>query len=632
MKSMNRLLVLGVTSSLLLMSGCSDNSNSASATFSGSTPVTETPPVTDPQPEPPVEVSPKALDISILHTNDHHSYLEGQTYDLKLDHDVNVDGAEDVRLNLGGFSRIASAISEYRDTHTLVLNSGELNGTLYFSLYKGEVDIKVFNYLDLDAYQLGNHEFDEGEGRLAELIEMANFPVLSGNVKPTSASPLFNSRIEPYVIKDIDGEKVAILGVLKVEKTRESSLVTDAVEFIDEIESVKTYVAELSAQGVNKIILLSHLGYDFDQVLAAQATGVDVIVGGDTHNALDSTGELAELGVNVTGEYPTVVNNPDNEPVYIVQAWEYAKGLGRLNISFDAEGKVSKIGGNLELLVGQPYQVKNEAGTWVDADPQKIADISSAINQIKSIREIAEDTAVNDIIAPYKESLEAYKQVELGSVTQTMPFTRIPTDFIVGQQPSGSYAAQVVADAFLTYLPKADVAIQNAGGVRSEFTSGVFTVADAYTILPFSNTVVTIDMTGAQIIKVLNEGLSYAQGISGSTGSFPYSSHLRYDVFLGAAEQQGIRNVEIKDRATHQWSDIEINAVYSVATNSFTALGKDGYLTFADVRAANPAAFEESDVVYVVPLIEFFRDELENNVLPVLDTGEYCLKSVTTLR
>jgi 5'-nucleotidase len=288
MNLLQKIFALGTISSLMLISGCNDDKVSSS------------------------DKSNKAVDISILHTNDHHSYLEGQTYDLKIDHDENTDGLEDIRLNLGGFSRIASAISEYRDTNTLVVNSGELNGTLYFSLYKGDVDVKVFNYLNLDAYQLGNHEFDEGEARLAELIEMANFPIISGNVHPTSDSPLYNSEIKPYVIKEIDGEKVAILGVLKVEKTRESSLVTSAVEFTDEIASVKTHVADLTEQGVNKIILLSHLGYDFDQVLAAQVTGIDIIVGGDTHNALDSTGELAELGVNVSGEYPSVINNPDN--------------------------------------------------------------------------------------------------------------------------------------------------------------------------------------------------------------------------------------------------------------------------------------------------------------------------------
>lgn len=104
----------------------------------------------------------KPLRLQVLHTNDHHSYFEGQSYDLSLDYDPTLTGAETVRVDLGGFPRIATAIDEYRDDHTLVLNSGELNGTLYFSLFKGEVDFKVFNAIGLDAYELGNHEFDEG--------------------------------------------------------------------------------------------------------------------------------------------------------------------------------------------------------------------------------------------------------------------------------------------------------------------------------------------------------------------------------------------------------------------------------------------------------------------------------------
>nr|WP_240548915.1 5'-nucleotidase [Alloalcanivorax xenomutans] len=209
-----------------------------------------------------------------------------------------------------------------------------------------------------------------------------------------------------------------------------------------------------------------------------------------------------------------------------------------------------------------------------------------------------------------------------------MPFERIPTPFQAGETPTGSYAAQVVADAFLTYLPKADVAIQNAGGVRAPLEDGEFTVADAYNILPFSNTVVTIDMTGADIVKVLNEALDYAQGISASTGAFPYSANLRYDVVLGAPAGTGIQNVEVRDEGG-TWGPIDNGAVYSVATNSFTGLGKDGYDTFGEVQEANPEAFENSDVAYVVPLLEYFREELPDNTLPALDPELYCLKSVT---
>lgn len=197
---------------------------------------------------------------------------------------------------------------------------------MYFSLFKGEVDFKVFNTIGLDAYELGNHEFDEGEAHLRDLLETVDFPVIAGNVRPTVDSPLFGADIKPYVVKEIDGEKVAIIGVLKVEKTRESSLVTDAVEFDDEILSVRDHIYTLKDQGINKFIVLSHLGYDFDQVLAESVRDIDVIVGGDTHDVLDSTGEFLAMGIEVDGDYPTVVQDPDGQPVYIVRPGNTPRG------------------------------------------------------------------------------------------------------------------------------------------------------------------------------------------------------------------------------------------------------------------------------------------------------------------
>ncbi len=314
----------------------------------------------------------KAIDITILHTNDHHSYMEGQRFNLNLDYDPAIAGAESVRLNLGGFARIANEVSTLRDDHTLVLNSGELNGTLYFSMFKGEVDFKVFNEVGLDAYELGNHEFDEGEGRLAELIAMANFPVICANIHPTSASPLYGSNIQPYIIKEIEGEPVAVIGVLKVKKTVESSLVTDAVQFTDEIDTVRNTVAELEKQGINKIIVLSHVGYAFDQRLASQVVGIDAIIGGDTHTLLDSTGEIEGMGLAISGEYPTMVKNPHGEPVYIAQAWQYARGLGILELSFDKHGRVTEAEGNIELVVGGPYQVSIRQAAGLMQAPSKL--------------------------------------------------------------------------------------------------------------------------------------------------------------------------------------------------------------------------------------------------------------------
>ena len=113
------------------------------------------------------------FDLTILHLNDHHSHLESQTFDLNLNYDDTQEG-EKVRVKLGGMSYISSLLNENKNDHSLYLQSGELNGTLYFSLYKGETDIKVLNALQPDAYMVGNHEFDEGDKRLAGLDDMAS--------------------------------------------------------------------------------------------------------------------------------------------------------------------------------------------------------------------------------------------------------------------------------------------------------------------------------------------------------------------------------------------------------------------------------------------------------------------------
>lgn len=561
-----------------------------------------------------------AFELQILHTNDHHSHLEGSDYDLTID-------GQPVRAQLGGFARIATLIEEMRTPQTLVLNSGELNGTLYFSLFKGRADFEVFNALGLDAYQIGNHEFDEGEELLRELIDMASFPVLGGNVYPTEASPLHGADILPYIVKEVEGEKIGIVGVLKVEKTVESSMVTEAVEFSPEYETVREHIAALEAEGVNKIIVLSHLGYDLDQELAAEVAGIDVIIGGDTHELLDSTDEIAQLGLEVDGNYPTIVASPDGAPVYIAQAWEMAHGMGVLDVAFDADGNVLSAEGNIILPVEGPFRTEGEDEQFHELDEAAQAQVLDFIEQSQTLAVVEPSVQVTEILAPYSAELEEFRTQQIGTVAETLGFERIPDAFEAGETPTGSYAAYYVADSFLHYLPQADIAIQNSGGVRSQFLAGPFTVADAYTMLPFSNTLATVDLTGEQVVSVLEDAADYSL-TSGSTGAFPYASHLRFDVDKRAPKGERILNVEVKDRTSGEWSEIDLAATYRVATNSFTALGRDGYDTFAEAIAADPSVHEDSHVAYAVPLIEYFQNALTDGELPVIDPAQYSLKSV----
>jgi 5'-nucleotidase len=588
---------------------------------------------------------PKAVSVKIIHTNDHHSYLDSSSYDLMIDNVA-------TRVDMGGFARLSTIIEQERNDHSIVVNSGELNGTLYFSLFKGEPDFKLFNELKLDGYTLGNHEFDEGDARLAELIEMANFPILSSNMSPEPASPLYavKDKIKPYVIKEIDGEKVGIIGILKVEKTKNSSLVSDDVTFSDEIETAKKMVAELEAKGVNKIVLVSHVGYYNDILFAQQVPGLDVIVGGDTHSLLGDTAELAQIGLapiyandqtgpfagyshdeiakmEGLGKYPTTVTGPGGDPVYVVTAWSYAYALGVLNVDFDAEGKVKNADGNIIIPVGDTFQRKNGSGTFVQVAEDVKAQIMAAIDASPILTVAGLNSTIDALLAPYRVKLEAAKNEVVGSITETMANTRIPTPFAAGQTPSGSFAGQVVAEAFRQTNPAIDVAIQNVGGVRANLLAGPITMAQVIEVLPFSNTIVMINMKGSDIVKVLNEGAYYSLH-SGSTGAFPAAAGLRYDVFLSGGEYEVIKNVEVQDRNTGTWSAIANDTVYTVATNSFTAQGKDNYLTFKSVRDADPTVFEDTYILYYVPLVDYIKG-LPGKLLPALDLTTYCLKSVT---
>lgn len=585
----------------------------------------------------------KPVSLQILHTNDHHSHFESSPYDLLLD-------GVTTRVNIGGFSSLATIIEENRNENTLVLNSGELNGTLYFSLFKGMVDFEVFNELGLDAYALGNHEFDEGDGRLAELIQEANFPIVSSNMQPMEASPLYEvaDQIKPYVIKEIDGEKIGIIGILKVEKTMNSSLASDDLMFTDEIETAKKYVAELEGQGINKIILLSHVGYYNDFLFAENVPGIDVIIGGDTHTLLGDEEELAAVGLaqsyygqtgpftgythgdyenNPTiGEYPTVVENSAGDPVYIVTAWQYAYGVGMLDVNFSSEGIVEAIDGNILIPVSGPYLQKNAEGDRVEVDEAVKSSIEASIEESPLLTLAKKSQTVEDIINPYQMEMQSSLETVIGTISTDMSADRIPTPFAEGEEPTGSKAAFVVAQAFASANPRIDVAIQNVGGVRSEFFEGEFTISQAITTLPFSNTVVMMDMTGEEIIAVLNQAAYYSLN-SGSSGAFPAAAKLRYDVFLSEEEGKVIQNVEVQNDEG-LWSDIVLSDMYTVSTNSFTALGKDNYLEFEKVREKATANFEDTYINYYVPLKEYIEG-LPNKTLPPINLNDYCLKSVT---
>jgi len=130
----------------------------------------------------------------------------------------------------------------------------------------------------------------------------------------------------------------------------------------------------------------------------------------------------------------------------------------------------------------------------------------------------------------------------------------------------------------------ADVAIQNGGGCRTDIAAGNFSHNDAYTMLPFSNTLVTLELTGAQIKAVLEDAADF--GITDSSGAFPYAAGLRYDVNRNETKGDRITFIEVRPRLTGGWMPIDNTATYVVVTNSYIAGGRDGYTTFTEVSGS----------------------------------------------
>ena len=528
------------------------------------------------------KVSANEFEVSIIHINDHHSHLEDEKMDLVL-------AGKKTKVTVGGIGRVTTKIKELRsqEKNPLVLHAGDaITGTLYYTLFNGVVDAEEMNLIGFDAFTLGNHEFDGGNQGLEKFLNTLKVPVISSNVVPDKGS-ILEGKWKPYIIKKIGKEKIGIIGLDIVGKTKNSSNPGKDIMFEDEIVTAQKYVDELTSQGVNKIILLSHFGYENNLDLAAKVSGVDVIVSGDTHYLLDKNFE--KFGLKAMGDYPTLVNSKSGEPVYIVEAWNYSYVVGNLKVIFDKNGIVKSAKGTPVLLLGDNFfERRDEKGNKYQLEGTEKEEVIKFIKDNKELSIVKPDAASENLLKKYAEQKQDLGKIIIGSVKDEIPGgseNRIPDS----KNPNGSYATQLVSESMLYTLQNmgtgdVDLVIQNSGGVRISIMPGDFTYDSGYTLLPFSNTLYTLKMTGKEIKQVLEEAIDYSLLPGGSTGSFPYGAGIRYEAKKNGTLGNRITKVEVKDRNTGKWSAIDYKKMYTVGTNAYIAGGKDGYVTFGKVR------------------------------------------------
>ncbi|NVP24988.1 NAD nucleotidase [Treponema phagedenis] len=543
------------------------------------------------------------LELSIIHINDHHSKLEPS--ELR----INIEGKQ-YKVDVGGYSAINHKIKELHATrkNPLVLHAGDaIVGTLYFTLFEGAADAAVMNEGGIDFFTLGNHEFDTGNEGLLKLLTPLKVPVVSANVVPDKGSILEN-KWKPYEIIEIEGQKIGIIGLDTVAKTVNSSSPGKDIQFYDEVETARKYADLLTGQGINKIILLSHGGAEKNFEIAQKVDGIDIIITGDSHY-LFGNDELRSLNLPVVHEYPMEFKSPNGNPVYVVEAWCYSYMVGNLGVKFDKDGIATITRKIPHFLLHDTKFTSKVDGKWTPATEDQRKALVAKLSSLSSVSWAKDDPKTAEILAKYKKDLDELSQRVIGSITgNPMPggsANRIPGR--PGADPRGSVATRFVAETMLNQLDNVDLTIQNSGGVRADINPGDITFADAYTFLPFGNTLYTYNMSGADIKQVLEDALDFA--LTQSTGAFPYGAGIRYEANEFPQNGKRLVKVEVQNRNTERWEPIDDAKIYLVGTNAYIAAGKDGYATFG--RLYNDPAAQGVDTF--LPDAESFIKFMRNN-------------------
>ena len=443
---------------------------------------------------------------TFLHVNDTHDRIEPTIIQGKP---------------YGGMARLATLIDRYRksDPNPIVLHAGDaFQGTFYFNVYEGLADVAFLNALHLDAMAVGNHEFDKGPATLGAFARNAQFPLLSANLD-VDAEPALQGRVRNSVVITRGAERIGIVGGITDTLPTISSPGPN-VHLRNLNASLQGEIDALTRQGINKIVLLTHIGYDDEQKLARTLHNVDVIVGGHSHTLLGTT--TAPGFPASRGPYPTIVDNADQGKTVVVQSWEGEKVLGRVQVTFDEQGRVTK---------------------WSTTQPVLVDE------------SVPEDPALHALVEAFEKPLAQQRDRKIAVGSRVV---------------EGPAMGELIADAMLAATAKqgAVVALMNGGGVRAAFEPGDVTFGNAISVQPFNNTLVVMDVTGAQFKQAIEDIIEASR-----FRLLFVSAGTRYTIDVAQPFGSRVSNLVIAGKA------VDAAATYRIVTNNFVAEGGDGVVT-----------------------------------------------------
>ncbi|WP_020145731.1 bifunctional UDP-sugar hydrolase/5'-nucleotidase [Terracoccus sp. 273MFTsu3.1] len=506
--------------------------------------------------------------IQILSFNDFHGNLEPPSGSSGR---IQTGPTSADTTNVGGVEYLATHLKQARVGHanTVTVAAGDMVGAspLLSAAFHDEPTVEALNSLGLDITAVGNHEFDEGYKELQRLqnggciddgdgannqnscadhtFTGAKFQYLAANVLEKATGKTI---LPPYAVKTFNGAKVGFIGMtLKDTPSIVTASGVAGLEFTDEVKTANALVPVLKEQGVNAIVVLIHQGgnvpsstpYDFTcqggGTLSANSPiipiaegldpAIDMIISGHTHQP-----------------YVCSLPDPAGKPRLITSASSFGRLFNETNVTYDRRTS--------DIVRPTTADSRNMLVT----------------------RTVAKDAAETALIAKYKELVKAIATKVIGQLTVPLVSR---TANAAGESPLGD----LIADAQLadtSVIPAGGtppvMSFMNAGGIRGDLVAdanGNVTYEAAFTVQPFNNYLVSMDLTGAQVIDVLNQQFINSAGNPARPYVLATSAGLTY-----THNRVTVSNVKLNGVA------INPAATYRIVTNNFLSDGGDGFPAF----------------------------------------------------
>lgn len=456
------------------------------------------------------------------------------TFDVRIVHtnDIHARVEEDDYNQVIGMDRLSGIAQTFVEGSdgSLILDSGDLfHGQSIATLVKGESVAKLVKACGYDAMTTGNHDWSYGKERLKELGRIADIKILSGNVVNADGTPFFG---EDTFIKEIEKDGITLkIGVFGVSDPQMKSKTTpsnvEGLEFQDAVSYANSEAVALKAAGCDVVIALSHTLAP--RTLAGQVNGVNLWLCGHEH-------------IEISDE----VTTPDGSKTYISESGYYLDSVGLISLSCTKDKD-----GNISVAYNKTSVNYNEAQNY-----PKDAFVTAILDEINA--ENAEE--LNKVVGS--------SPVELDGVWEHIR---------IGQTNLGN----VVTDAYLL-ATGADIAFENAGGIRASVAVGDVTYGDVINISPYGNYVVTKVLTGKQIKEMLETSITIQKNCivandSGEWDSWPddSGSYLQVGgivVSYDPEQPEGERVLSVKKDG----QELDDTKTYTVAVNNYLAIS-DSY-------------------------------------------------------